>query len=176
MRQCARSARGFGRMKDGFVVLAYVRAISPDAMVLQHSDLSHRHQQHSGTLRGCWDRRPLARFAACGISVSGACVDPGQPIGLPEIGASYCPGRLKPTFTIGGHAGIQGRCQSRRQAHRDRRSRASPGVSSMRLSSARHLSSTLPSANPLGPTRICHGIPIKSVAANFAPGRSSRSL
>ena len=48
---------------------------------------------------------------------------------------------------------------------------ASSGPISSRLLSARCLTSTLPSASPLGPTMICQGMPMRSAVANFAPGR-----
>src|SRR5215207_6927849 len=40
-----------------------------------------------------------------------------------------------------------------------------------RLPSARRLSSILPSTKPFGPTMTCQGMPIRSVVANFEPGR-----
>ena len=40
---------------------------------------------------------------------------------------------------------------------------------------ARCFNSTLPSARPFGPTRICQGMPMRSAVANFAPGRPSVS-
>ncbi len=53
------------------------------------------------------------------------------------------------------------------------RATTSAGVMSSRYPSARRFTSTLPSARPRGPTRICQGMPIRSAVANFAPGRSS---
>ena len=40
---------------------------------------------------------------------------------------------------------------------------------------ARSLNSTTPFLIPRGPTMICHGTPIRSMSANFAPARSLRS-
>ena len=40
---------------------------------------------------------------------------------------------------------------------------------------SRFLSSTVPAATPRGPTMICHGSPMRSMDASFAPPRSSRS-
>src|SRR4029453_10743305 len=58
--------------------------------------------------------------------------------------------------------------------HPHSRLTASPPVISSRLPSARFLTSTLPSARPFGPTKICQGIPIRSAVANFGPGRGLR--
>ena len=40
---------------------------------------------------------------------------------------------------------------------------------------ARRFSSTVPALRPRGPMVSCHGRPIRSMSANFAPARSSRS-
>src|SRR5262249_24396117 len=58
------------------------------------------------------------------------------------------------------------------QFHAISRATASVGDDSSRLPSARRFISTLPSARPRGPTRICQGMPIRSAVANFAPDRS----
>ena len=52
--------------------------------------------------------------------------------------------------------------------------RGGKGIRATDLSKVR-FNSTTPSARPLGPTTSCHGRPIRSAVANFAPGRASVS-
>ena len=79
-------------------------------------------------------------------------------------GISPDSGRFKPPKTVTGEQIYPPSCAI-----------ASSGLSIVRLPSARFFSSIWPVARPFGPTRTCHGIPIRSAVANFAPGRSSRS-
>ncbi len=53
---------------------------------------------------------------------------------------------------------------------------AASSDSTSRSPVARCLSSTVPSARPFGPMISCQGMPIRSIEANLAPGRSSVSL
>ena len=55
------------------------------------------------------------------------------------------------------------------------RATAASTLSSSFAPCPRRLTSTVPAATPLGPTTTCHGTPIRSAVANFAPPRSSRS-
>src|SRR5690606_17206046 len=64
-----------------------------------------------------------------------------------------------------------------RQADQPSTSRliAASGVMDVRSPVARRFSSTSPAASPFGPTTSCHGSPIRSIVANFAPALASTS-
>ena len=59
--------------------------------------------------------------------------------------------------------------------HAVSRASADSAEISSRAPLARFLNSTTPFFTPRGPTTTCQGIPIRSMSANFAPARSSRS-
>ncbi len=72
------------------------------------------------------------------------------------------------------HTGFFGlRCLKALQ--RDSRSIAAATLISSLVPPARFFTSTLPSARLFGPTRTCHGNPIRSAVLNLVPARSSRS-